>query len=119
MSYKNLSLGRKGEDIASRYLINQGYSIICRNIYIGGGEIDIVAKIQNVIVFVEVKTRSNEVFSDIIDTFNEKKEEALLSSCEEYIRTYKLEDVDYRIDLVGIVLYGKKIVKLEHIEDFI
>jgi putative endonuclease len=51
--------GKIGEKIASKYLQKQGYEIICMNYYTKRGEIDIIAKKQNILSFVEVKTRSN------------------------------------------------------------
>lgn len=52
--------GKSGEDIATEFLKNKGYTIICRNFSCKMGEMDIIAKDKNEIVFIEVKTRSGE-----------------------------------------------------------
>lgn len=56
------SLGNKGEEIATNFLIEKGYKIIDRNFRASVGEIDIIAKDKKEIVFVEVKTRRNMLF---------------------------------------------------------
>lgn len=61
MKYSNSQyVGKLGEDIASRYLLNKGFAILCRNYRKKYGEIDIIAKKDDVLHFVEVKSVSRE-----------------------------------------------------------
>lgn len=66
-------LGKYGEDLAANYLIDRGYKIIERNWRCSIGEIDLIAKDKNQIVFVEVKTRSSTDFGHPLDAITEKK----------------------------------------------
>ncbi|MDD3647127.1 MAG: YraN family protein [Candidatus Dojkabacteria bacterium] len=109
-------LGLSGEDFAVKYLSNKGYKIIGRNIQVGRGEIDIIAKHSEVIIFVEVKTRKSEDFEELSDTIGVDKEEALIESCEKYLCQNKLDTVDYRIDLVGVIIRNSNVVKIIHLE---
>ena len=56
---KNSDRGKFGEDCAARFLETQGYTIVARNFRIRSAEIDIIAQIDDVIIFVEVKARSD------------------------------------------------------------
>ncbi len=112
----NQQLGKKGEDYAASYLEKKGYKIIDRNVHIKRGEIDIVAQKGDLFVFVEVKTRKDESFIELIETLSASKEDSLIRSCEEYLAKNKLDDKGYRIDLVGILIDKNKMKKIEHIE---
>ena len=72
MYYKQ-ETGRSGEEIASKYLERQGYEILDRNFNCHQGEIDIVAKDKNEIVFIEVKTRTNKKYGFASEAVNENK----------------------------------------------
>lgn len=69
-------IGKKGEEISVEYLKNRGYSIIAVNFKAAGGEIDIIAKKDGCIAFVEVKTRKTSKFgypSEAVDYFKQQK----------------------------------------------
>lgn len=114
MPKHNQFLGKEGERYALKYLVNSGYHIISQNVYIAGGEIDIVAKEDDMIIFVEVKTRCSELYVALIDTLSDEKIDSLQTSCEEYIIKHRLEDCEYRIDLIGVIVHGNKMKKLIH-----
>lgn len=119
MSKYKKHLGKLGEDYAVKYLKGKGYEVSGRNVYVGGGEIDIVAKKGNLVVFVEVKTRKSDAYVDVLDSIDETKEESLITSCEEYLAKDKLESCGYRIDLIGIIIKNGVIEKFEHVEGVI
>ncbi|MDE6967228.1 MAG: YraN family protein, partial [Clostridia bacterium] len=62
------NIGNKGEDIAAAYLKRKGYKIVDRNVYIAGGELDIVAVDNNILVFVEVKMRNNNSYGSPLES---------------------------------------------------
>jgi len=108
------NLGRWGEKYACKLLRKKGYRIIARNVYIGGGELDIITEFRNVLVFVEVKTRRSDDYIDIVDSIDSAKAESLLVSCEEYLSKEELDEIDWRIDLVGILVRNNKVEKIKH-----
>ena len=62
MKNMNKLIGNHGEDIAANYYLNNGYTTLDRNFLIKKGELDLIVKKDDVIVFVEVKSRSNNSF---------------------------------------------------------
>jgi len=117
-NYKK-KLGEIGENYAIKYLKSKGYKILARNVHFGKREIDIISFKNNSIVFVEVKTRNEDKYVDILDSIGEEKKESLISSCEEYLSLLKSNKFSYRIDLLGIVIRNNIIRKFEHIKGII
>ena len=74
------ALGSKGEDLAIQFLKKKGYRIIDRNYKTSVGEIDIIARDGNTIVFVEVKTRTDDSFGYPFEAVNKKKRQKLQKS---------------------------------------
>lgn len=110
-------LGNKGEKIAESYLKSCGYEILERNFYIRGGEIDLITKKDDQIVFVEVKTRTNENYGSIYEQITEKKQKFLINAAVNYLNKKNLDNVDWRIDAVFIMIDND--FKLEHIKNAI
>ncbi len=98
----NKPTGNYGEDLAIKYLQNQGYKILKRNYLIRGGEIDIVAKDGQDIVFVEVKTRYSHEFGDPAEAMTYFKMKALLKTVLFYLTQNKLENSPYRLDFISV-----------------
>jgi len=95
-------LGAVGERLAEKFLITKGYSILARNYYIRGGEIDIVATKGDIIVFVEVKTRRQNRFGEAFEAVDERKKSRLLKAAYTWLAKngYK----PWRCDLIAIDL---------------
>lgn len=99
------NIGNYGEELASKYLTHKGYKIIKRNFHFGKyGEIDIVAEIDDILVFVEVKTRSNTDYYDPILSINYPKQLALRKAAEGYLYINKINNKECRFDVVIIDL---------------
>lgn len=103
-SKNNLLLGRLGEKEAEKYLTSQNYRIIARNFRTRNGEIDLVAQENNSLVFVEVKTRKNNLFGLPEEAITPAKVRALIRSAQYYLLTRNQLSVSYRIDVVSIML---------------
>lgn len=107
----NKSLGNLGEDVAQKYLTKKGYKIIERNFQTKWGEIDLICRERDTIVFVEVKTRVGERFGLPEDAFNRDKLTRLKRNAVAYMSFRAKNFNKYRIDAVCIVLDELKIVK--------
>lgn len=95
-------LGKKGEDLAVEFLIRKGYKIIERNFSKRYGEIDIVAKDGDTLVFIEVKTRTSNTFGSPLEAVTHWKIKSLVKTANFYkLRHPQLPD-DMRIDVVAI-----------------
>ncbi len=109
------SLGKRGENIAVRYLLEKGYSILERNWTTGRKEIDIIAEDNNNIVFVEVKTRTIDFQIHPREAVSVPKQRNMIFAAQRYIER-KLPEKEARFDIISIVVDGRKF-GLEHIED--
>jgi putative endonuclease len=98
------SLGRLGEALAGAFLNDKGYTILERNWRTPYGEIDVVAKQGESIVFVEVKTRSSKGLGPPEISITPRKAEHMRSSAEYYIQQHPETNADWRIDLITIQL---------------
>lgn len=116
-------LGILGEDIACNYLIDNDYEILFRNIYVNKiSEIDILARKDNSLRFVEIKTRSNERYLNIEQSITISKQKKIVNASHTWLiaNDYNLLDTDYGFDFIGIILNkNKTISKIEFIQDFI
>lgn len=98
----NKLTGDYGEELACNYLKNNGYKILKRNYRIRGGEIDIVAKDGDYLVFVEVKTRYTHEYGMPEESITPWKIKALLKTALFYIQKINWGDKGYRLDLVTV-----------------
>lgn len=100
--YERHETGKIGEDIATRYLEQIGYEIIQRNFECKQGEIDIITKDKDEIVFVEVKTRASALYGQPKDAVNVTKKKHIYRSAEFYIYIRHLENYPVRIDVIEV-----------------
>ena len=106
--YKRHEIGKLGEDIACDFLIKNYYEIIERNFKCKMGEIDIIAKEGNELIFVEVKTRAQNEFGTPADAVNKRKKSHIYHVAEYYLMINKIENVFCRIDVIEVYIYGDK-----------
>ena len=97
------SLGDRGEDMAAAHLKKQGYKILERNYRTPIGEIDLVARHQGALVFIEVKTRRSRRFGSPQEAVHPAKQERLRNLAEYYLQQQGLGEVMVRFDVVGIL----------------
>ena len=100
--YERHELGKTGEEIGTQYLINNGYKLIIRNFRCRQGEIDIIAKDKDEIVFIEVKTRRNTNYGYPIDAVDKRKQKHILNASKYYVYKNKLEKRKIRFDVIEI-----------------
>ncbi len=96
-------IGNKGEDIAARLIQKKGYKIIERNFNVpGAGEIDIIAKKKEYLVFVEVRLRKNILHGSGAETVDIFKQRKLIKAALTYMKLNNAADVPARFDVVSI-----------------
>jgi putative endonuclease len=112
---KHNELGELGENLAVEELEKNGYEIVERNWRFKKAEIDIIARKDEVLAIVEVKTRSSDYFGDPQDFVNTKKIKMLVEAVNEYVNSKDLE-VEVRFDIMAIIINKNKLT-IEHLED--
>ena len=98
------ALGKRGEDLALRFLKKKGYKIVERNYICKMGEMDIIAQEKDTLVFVEVKTRTSTAFGPPQLAVNSAKQMQLSKVALNFLKEKRLEDIKARFDVVAIVL---------------
>lgn len=95
-------LGQKGEEIAAKYLKKKGYRIVSRNYRTKSGEIDIIAMDGSVVVFIEVKTRTGNLYGSpaAAVTLNKQRQIGKTALC--YLTSRKRLDVPARFDVISV-----------------
>ena len=116
MSDATKNLGNAGEDLAAKFLENHGYKIIARNFRIRSAEIDIIAEIDNTIIFVEVKTRSNIRKGLPSEAVNIRKQKKIIEAAGVFLQDEKYFESACRFDVLEIISEGK-FFKVNHIEN--
>lgn len=99
---KHIKLGRMGEDLAVKALLADGYKIKERNLKISKREVDIIATDGDLLVFVEVKTRSNRSFGKPLEAVDNKRRKRLRRAAEIYLLKKKFTGVSVRFDIVTV-----------------
>ena len=108
-------LGKKGEQLAVDFLIKNGYNILDRNYRFDRAEVDIIAKKEEILSIIEVKTRTNIDFGNPEDFVKPKQIKNLVKAVNEYVTENDL-DLEVRFDIVAIVK-EKQSFKIEHLKD--
>lgn len=104
MTQDRLSLGKKGEELAIERLRALKYKVLERNFKCPLGEIDIIARDKNMLVFIEVKTRATRDFGGPAAAVHERKQRQLSKVALLYLNQKKLFDIPARFDVVAVEL---------------
>lgn len=113
---KHKETGIKGEQIAQNFLQKKGYNILYTNWRTGQKEVDIIATTENLLVFIEVKTRANFNFGYPEEAVTLKKQAYLKDAAD----TFLLDHQEYeaiRFDIISILLEKGEAKEIKHIED--
>ncbi len=111
-----LKLGKQGELFAEKYLRKNRFKILDKNYRCSLGEIDVVAREKDTIVFIEVKTRSSDFIAEPFESVGKKKQEKLRNLAEYYLAQKGYENYEIRFDVLSIV-YEDKEFRIEHIRN--
>jgi putative endonuclease len=101
---KDAALGRRGEDLAHRYLQKKGFSVVARNYKPGAdSEIDIVARYGDLVVFVEVKSRTSVEFGSPDRAIDQEKQKHIMRAARAYVNRAAIEWNQVRFDTISVV----------------
>lgn len=114
--FSKRQVGYDAESLACSHLRKLGYKILNRNFTIRGGEIDIIAKDKDTLVFIEVKARYSNSFGTALESITYWKLKSLQKTALFYIQKIRWGDRPYRFDLVAID-HKDKIPQIEHIKE--
>ncbi len=112
---KHNDLGRLGEEMAVEYLREKGYGVLERNWKLGELEVDIIARVGETVVLVEVKTRSSDWMQRPEEAVDRRRRDRLCRAANAYVKG-KRWNGDVRIDIIAIVLNERR-KEINHIED--
>lgn len=109
------SIGKKGEELAASYLREKGYEILSRNYRFKKSEVDIICSKNDLLIFVEVKTRSSLKYGqpEVFVSLNQQK--AIIRAAEEYLLETDWKQ-DLRFDIISIFM-KKEDAEIEHLKD--
>lgn len=108
-------LGKKGEKLAADFLAKKGYEIVAQNFRYQKAEVDIIARKENVLAVIEVKTRSTPDFGNPQNFLKQKQINLLVKAIDHFVNEHQL-DVNVRFDIVAIIK-NKAGTRIEHLED--
>lgn len=107
--------GQDGEEMAARYLTQKGYRILARNFRYKRAEVDLITQLNNLLVFVEVKTRSTLTHGYPEEFVTPRKIALLQEAAEAYIHQLNWQH-DIRFDIIAVTVTGGE-YHFHHIED--
>ena len=111
-------MGQWGEGHARRYLEGKGYTVEATNYRSRWGEVDIVARHGEELVFIEVRTRRGAAFGTPEESVTAAKSRRLIATAQDYLQTHGLEQSQWRVDLVSIRLdVAGKLLGVNHLEN--
>jgi putative endonuclease len=101
---RTLELGERGEKVAARYLRRHGYKVLVRRFRSRSGEIDIVCRHNEWLVFVEVKTRTSEQLGAPSEAVDKAKQRHMTKVALDYLRLLGYPQVKFRFDIVEVLM---------------
>ena len=112
-------MGAWGEQAATDYLIRQGYIILTRNFRTPHGEIDILALHGDLLVFVEVKTRTSRAYGYPEDSVTLRKQEHMLAAAEHYLQGHPEAGENWQFDVISVEHGSDRAPVITHFENVI
>lgn len=113
---RNSTLGRYGEDVAARHLVELGMTVIDRNWRGPSGEIDLVLRDADTLVICEVKTRTSTDTGHPLEAIDDVKAARLRRLAAEWVQEKHAHPGDIRLDIVGVLQPGRGAAQVEHVK---
>ncbi|KQT91084.1 hypothetical protein ASG49_12125 [Marmoricola sp. Leaf446] len=112
---RNKSLGQYGEGLAARRLVEAGMTVIDRNWRCDAGELDLVLRDGDVLVFCEVKTRRSAAYGHPLEAVDAVKAQRLRRLAARWLEAHDVRPVGVRIDVVGVLMRDRGVADVEHV----
>lgn len=101
----NREYGTLGEEAAVAYLTRHGYKVLYQNFRVGRlGEIDIIGKDKETLCFIEVKTRSSNVFGTPAQALSRRKQATIIRLAQVYMKNNRCQDAPVRFDVIELMM---------------
>ncbi|MCF8449574.1 MAG: YraN family protein [Taibaiella sp.] len=113
---KHSKIGIKGEQLASDFLLNKGYIIIFLNWRSGKKEVDVIAQKGDMLVFIEVKTRSGTALQYPEEAVNKQKQHCLKSAAAAFSEQYR-QYKNIRFDIISVLMENEHVKEIVHFEE--
>ena len=113
---EHIVIGQKGEALAVAYLESKGYTILETNWRFKRAEVDIIAKDHNILVFIEVKTRSTDFFGQPEEAITEKKQKIIADASSVYMEHIN-HNWEIRFDYISIIYEDSDNFRVKHFPD--
>jgi len=114
----NVATGQKGEALALEYLLGLGCALVEKNYRKSCGEVDIIVRDRDTLVFVEVKSRNSRVFGTPFEAVDVRKQRQLSRIAHQYLHTHHLAESLARFDVIAVQLYpDNRPATIEHIKN--
>lgn len=127
-AFSSRDVGEIGEELAARFLLKKGYRLVVANfkVPIGRnirgvavtGEIDLIAFDNNILCFVEVKTRSSDEFASPLAAIDLRKQRQIIRAAKVYRQVFNLNEINFRYDAVSIILRKNARPEIEIFKNF-
>ena len=111
---RNRERGERGEDLACECLGAKGFDVIERNYRVRGGEIDVIARRGELLVFVEVKARENDAYGAGREAVTERKREKIINAARQYAARKGVFEKRMRFDVIEVDLAYESVVHFEN-----
>ena len=116
--YERHILGKNGEKVALEYLEEQGYLILEKNFSCRQGEIDIIARDKDYIVFFEIKSRTSRKYGLPSEAVTKEKIKHILKTASYYLYKHHLENANTRVDVIEVYVRASH-YKINHIKQIL
>lgn len=113
---KHIELGKKGEELAVNFLIKHGYEILEKNWRYRRSEIDIIARKDDILIFIEVKARSDDHFGRPESFVSDRKKVLMIDASNIYMEQIN-HDWEIRFDIISVLFHNHIYQTIEHFKD--
>lgn len=116
MTQSRQRTGLLGERIAARYLLRNGYELVSHRFRSGHRDVDLIMRLGNEVVFVEVKCRRGSEFGTPVEAVTHRKQRELTKSALVWLSRNSSVKMTCRFDVIGVLIIGQN-VRIRHVQD--